>query len=241
MSYIANISDETYNQLLSSLSNENRDLFISSFKKNESITTNTNNINIRILSENEYNKFLLNSNFGGSITAGANNVFNFYNNNITISCVAALGAHAANVSNNTYDTRQLLITRNSINSNGTINWHAAQYGGSYTDSTSCYFEIIINNKNNTYQSINKTYPNYECLYGNYSGSEYLLDTQNKKAIPIKFSNSNFQNISKTSSVHTFAHTASYNSHKMTLNINVIPCFRPIFQYIDNNKSSNIYR
>jgi len=78
VSYTANISNETYNQLLSSFSNEeSKTLFIASFKENNNEKLNNNIFAIRILSNSEYDRYLMNNTCNGAINKRSDSVFHF--------------------------------------------------------------------------------------------------------------------------------------------------------------------
>ena len=197
-------------------------------------------IAIRVLSLDEYNKYIINGTADGAIIEGNQNTWNFINNTSKAS-VFIYGAHAFHVN----DSDKNRFKGTNYIDNIPINWIVVgnkNRNQSMTDSTSCYFEILSNNKTNIFNCTTKTYPIFECLSGAYEGQSYLENPGGTLIKPVKISTSQLQQATKNSQVYTIqciSNNPSYNN-KITLNINMYFMFRPVFIIKDTNKSINLY-
>ena len=112
----------------------------------------------------------------------------------------------------------------------------------YTYSTTIIYEASTNNTSN--QNIGFT-PNFHIdlvmhsLY--YTGS---TDSNHIRMTKVNFGEESFTkssiNKTKTALCEVYRYNASGNTDKMQVTFNLIMNFRPVFQYVGNNKSQNIF-
>ena len=187
------ISDNIYNKLLPTLTEEQLNILNS-----EETETSTNNASIRILSLNEWNKYIVSSTLDGSITAKDINTWHWHN--------------AGNIYNGACQNKKL---------------------GIHT----MYFELSAYNTSNI--SRNRYMNNLNFYLKQEVGTSTYIHSYNT---PTTF------DISKGSYIYSY----NFGAERGITAVNDIPwlgyyevryimSFRPIFQYIDNRKSENIFR
>lgn len=223
---ISSITNETYNQILEAISsNEKKELFASIFKIKKEESINNTTTFIRILSKNEYNKYIINGTLDGSITAGHYDVWNDNEVGESYEGVYYLYPNDGE-GNQSWDyVKQWLANPNFVyighsNLNKTYNIN---------------YETLSDNTGETNQRIKKYQPRYDAITlwsGRYNGAVYNMNASFNKNETV---NKNFYY--KTD----YRVTANVNPGKIEMNFNLNSCFRPVFTYKDNNKSTNIYR
>ena len=223
---ISSITNETYNQILEAInSNEKKELFASIFKIKKEESTNNTTTFIRILSKNEYNKYIINGTLDGSITAGHYDVWN--DNEVGESYEGVYYLYPDDgEGNQSWDyVKQWLANPNFVyighnNLNKTYNIN---------------YETLSDNTGETNQRIKKYQPRYDAITlwsGRYNGAVYNMN--------ISFNKNETMNKNlgyKTDYRVTADHV---NPGKIEMNFNLNSCFRPVFQFLNNQKSNNIF-
>jgi len=218
--------NEKYNALMNAKSAEEMWQLRESFleNNNENIL-DKNLISIRILSNNEYNDFIVSGTCNGSITTNNNNV---WHNSINQNYKLSNDPNSANSSDSPGYT-----------SNGIT--YVGQYGmndGSYRlyrTSVNGIFELLQNNTNNLFTvlantSLSVTWfskTGYSWVYGSFTDSLENKYSINKTSNSVKIKT---MNLGYTSGRGSSIEAICY----------VVSSFRPAFQYVDNNKSINLF-
>jgi len=228
MSHI--ISDLLYNQLINSNTLEelltSRDLIRNS-QNTQGDVSNENFVLIRILSKNEYDKYIKNGNLNGSVTENNMNTWNYSRYNGYLMLFGVYGGYNID----TYDTFQsrdknLKAPKNRVSCYHKGAWHDA---ANWIMQTYFIFEILSNNNENKNTGIFNNdvlleiYINTsETIYKNYSVPKNV--TFNKSEIN-----------------HLDSFSASPVSYVTgTIKLNCYSSFRPVFNYKDNNKNNYIF-
>ena len=188
------ISDKIYNQLLPTLTEEQLNILNS--KETE---TSTNKASIRILSLNEWNKYIVSSTLDGSITAKDTNAWHWHNagNIYHDGCPnQKMGIHAMYFELSGYNTSN--VSRNR-----------------YMNSLSFYMKTKVGIE--PYAKSYNTPTTVDLAKNSYIYSYYFGPSQGVTAIS--------------------AGTPWLGYYE----VRYIMSFRPVFQYIDNKKSENIFR
>lgn len=187
---------------------------------------NKNYIGIRCLSKEEYDKYLINGTGDGSITSSNENVYHFINsiNKFTQEASYASGYTVANYLDNQYYS----------NSPGAFIMR-------YSTSSIIFYTLIQDNTTNT--SFNKSKENITFYWVAKYGDSYNTwwsnaITYNSNSISNIFSCN--KNVTQNSVSINLGKFNACRSGVLYLTVIQNICFRPVFQYIDNNKSKNIY-
>ena len=209
-----NISDELYNQIVNT--NSPNELWeLKNLIINNSINendSNKNSINIRSLSINEYNKYIINDTLKGSITNNNINVWRHQNFHRSYRTTDCNYACAYTI---------VSIARGSTNNVTNLLSETLQNNSNQNNVSLADIKLELHNYDYYRSSVGTTYSGY--------GHDYYNLLQH--------------NISKSQSTLTFRMSATAKANYTTtviLNGTVYMCFRPIFQYIDNKKSNNIF-
>ena len=240
MSYKSrSISQEEYNQIFSELNTETaKNLFSSIFKEEADDTDLSSNglVLCRVLSLNEYNKYIVNSTLDGAITANNSNVWrNFIQKYRGIR--AGSGSFSSGQSvwcrgTGSYVTLKF-SNSNLYNADGSVS--------TYNESICvCILSDNANSQNKFYSS----YSGYIEGWGNYGHPSHIGEFRNYELKNV----SAVINCNKTNTTFTLATVYGQTSWTpwdgaATYTYNLIGniSFRPVFQYVDNSKSDNIYR
>lgn len=206
----SSITEELYNQLLSS--SNNPELFSSIFETIQDNQTKTDIISIGVLSKNQFTTYIANGTAGGSLTANDANVWH----------------HALNKN---YDS---------------------VYCGSGTVTRSFYFyhELVMDNYNNFFRLNDKTQyfiwiavDVYTQHAGNYNPGQYYYHKEvgrNSNAFAT-FIYVNTNDKQKTVTQENINQNILGNGGtRMNVCQYINICFRPVFKYVDNKKSENIF-
>ncbi len=226
-------SAEIKARLLNLIANDNFDANTPSFKielenilsilPKATTSNNTNNLIVRILSTNEYKKYIKNDTLNGSITAYNINVWHsLESSNKNYDCVHGHNSTEPVTFNYTYYTE--LIADNLAN----------QYLNSiYNHNYSLYYYLSYSYSAN-YDVGGRYYRTVSTNQSNFpSGFIYMNDVLN---IP----KSNAHPLVKTQTITRKSGSIQDHTYNATFNFYYISLFRPVFQYIDNQKSANIY-
>ena len=185
---------------------------------------NDKNISIRILSNEEYEKYIKNGTLDGSITAVDINVWH-YDNSVGIG-VMNRGYGFTSVQQDSFIT--IFIT-------------ATDYSGTWTYTFTANGEHIQNNKssNSSHRFFNNLTFKTQSAVAMYGGGAYY------SAINTKNINSSFEDAknktTSSNSIESYISEGHWNDwNRVILYYNFTYNFRPVFTYKDNNKSRNIY-
>ena len=197
-----NLTEEEYNDIINANTCEElkslKTLIISLITSNN-FESKSNTINIRILSSNEWEKYIRESNLDGSITANNINVWNY----------------------------QAAIS--DVNEGGGMN---------NTHRADIDFLKDLTSSNSSDLAVSKTIKTFNIhLSGRTSGNQSLHQYY---TVPADLS------FNKSTNLYHFYFSAGYgasttNHNFIWCNMYYTMCFRPVFQYIDNKKSINMYK
>lgn len=207
---------------------------------------NKNYSGIRCLSKEEYDRYLINGTCDGSIIANNINVWHYDNNRSAKSHLLYSFGEDRNYNWSYQKMAQVssevsqLYCYNDVNNIIAV-FENSRHNNPFPSRTYTYnynVDILINNASNKFYMKNAITLDCIALYFNQQTNKVQL-SGGRKTIYIPFDlNKNFtkNNYSVTS---TFS-DGGWNKLTVTLNANLNTCFRPVFFYIDNNKSKNIY-
>lgn len=234
------LSNNEYNDLINSNSLEEIKNKINKLLVDDNEDSLNSNFSfVRSLSLNEYDKYIFNNTFDGTITKNDDNVFHHFTNQ---SSYDTFFTYTDNVPFTPYAGKPITLfpsTRIYLKNDGTKCRYAKIYNeNSYTlfnnytltiDNTSSNISIIgSNNTPRTYEIFSSD-DNQAAVVYNYS-SQYV------EGFKLSLTKSNTKsNITMTAIAWNRAAVGTY-----TLTINQCGCFRPVIQYIDNHKANNIF-
>ena len=234
---------------------ELRDLFL----KNTSPNINENFLLIRSLSINEYDKYLINSSLSGAIVTGDDKVWRYTSNNTTKGMSYYWSSQGRNRYNNLtvgskLDNGYVVKYSNStkIYAQGRT---AYKFGSSYaiidysdntwSENLNFFASIVQNSTENQSVMISSEKYDFE-LIANYSAYDY----SELRGQYFSTTNRHTSTVNKTSTAPTiffngnmyvrFSNNYYGANFYIQFNLCHVPCFSPVFQYIDNNKSENVY-
>ena len=218
------ISDELYNEILNVefppelLKIKNS--IISSNNENQGDISNKNSILVRTLSLNEYDKFIINNTCGGSITKNDIDVWHYIKNPVG-------NSYAATCSSGSPQGLDVSYLTHSVTYLGQIGAQTKNYN--YT----IIYEICSTNSSNQHTAKNQQQCICDAIVGNHNGIKYVY-VQDRQTFQVNYQtnkNIEYQQLIKN---------VTYGSATIRFTFNVSMMFRPVFQYIDNKKSTNIY-
>lgn len=217
-----NLTQEQYNQLINCV--KDNEQLKNLFNQNQENNI-LNEASIRTLSSNEYEKYIKNSSLNGSITIYNNNTWHY---KPSTSYYVILGCQ---------DSFQSDAINRLKNYNGQL--------GSYQNNNYIYITCP--------EQLNKTYylSTYREIFSNNTNNIFYTSENNFIDIQILYYNpfeSGLRNlgtsISNTCEKNTFPYkqfsARGSGEYRVKCNIYRYTAFRPLFQYKDNSKSSNIY-
>lgn len=215
---ILNLSKEQYNTFLNSNSLDDFINLRNSIEVNdELISIPKNYIAVRTLSLTELNKYLKTSTLDGSIVANNANVWHYE---------VLPGKAYWNSDYGSYGGRKWNSTISSFNN------------AIHARTTNIYIndEMVCNNSKNIiviYRFTNTTYDAVAVSNGGDAYRKVSITTDLNTLI------SKNTNISSAKSITSYADYPAGSSY-CYINIYAKSCFRPVFQFVDNNKSTNIH-
>lgn len=226
------LSDEEYNILKNSKTPEELWSIKDSLMNSDTLLKyhDKKYVILRCLSSNEHNKYIINGTADGSIIANNINVWHYNNTGTTYNFAAMVNAG--------YYTGILSSVSNPIflpvvsGTNSTCN-------ASYTLGCS---ELLSDNITNLASSYGQpytvnVYTAYEVpRYGVQSGKA----TTNLSALAKPNKTSTIYSIVANKPIINGNAVHNTTATWVTVNLQIHQCFRPIFQFIDNNKSINLY-
>jgi len=245
-----NLTQEQYNQLIEYIK-PNEELTNVLRINEENDISNDSLAIIRILSNNEYEKYIINSNFDDSVTKRSENIFHFCQGKD--SCLMQLQhlyINAAGVESELVDYVFAALKTKNIDLDKyknklyfkTNTWNNKR--SNFNMNT--FFELTESTTTNTCTTFCSL--DLRMIIAHYNGRNTSEMTNWGK----KYSNHYF--IQYMNSIKTFSKNdtiTSYNGKVYNYNsayqyyvdftFNNTICFRPAFQYIDNNKSTNIFK
>jgi len=237
MSHI--ISDELYNEILNTefppeLLNIKNSIINSNINNNQ---ISKLNILIRTLSKNEYNAFIRNNTLNGAITKYDINSWHYdkcCDSSNTFFVSSDWYGYPAN-SVDPYIPEELRKLNKQYfpgNGQGSPYYQTYNFGNKNLE--------IINNNKLSVCNVVIHFSAYVALYAKsqYTGvtCKYFFVDDSNLLIEKNFANKKFT----LSSNIIYFHTNNSHSVKFDVLCDANFCFRPVFQYIDNNKSKNIY-
>ena len=237
---ISNKIQSLYDDIKSSNTNDEIDQLIYLLTKNENESVNSNiSFEIRILSSNEYNKYIINGTCNGSIINCDENVWHsinydrslfVYYNSTDWTPYKGLEVNLLWYGDRTpYGTAILQCNNVTIVKVG----DSESYGTIFY----YYYSIVQDNSGNLCSISNKTVI-LECLGRNRNLTRSIND-YNVYYLGV------FSEVSKSAVTYTLPNLTGHHYHGHGLqNIWITPIiyngFRPVFQYVDNRKSKNIF-
>ena len=237
------ISDDLYNQIINSnLEQPLKNLLISLQQDNN---TFNNAIAIRVLSSNEYKKYIDNGTLDGSITANNENVWHFVNGQDIIIFWQRYDQDKytdSEILNYVKQFVQNYYSFNNIKTYKVIRIQTAQNNG-VASFGNIYYSIKQDNRTNTTSLIPDKQILYffACSWGYvYAMNTWISDSESSRARYTCFYNEFYKNIAKNSNNIYDSRTGSWrgSGYGRSANVNFVTCFRPVFNYQDNNKSKN---
>jgi len=240
------ITNELYNKLMSELSSETKNDITSLLQEvNENINL-SNKFSIRVLSEEELFKYIKNETLDGSINANDDNVWHnviiqekfyigqSYGQNIPTNQINRL---FSSVVENKYLSLVHIIPVSSSTPSGRY------YLYYYTTYVPTYCNICQNNTNNSFD-LKFNYPTLKFWIGFLSTYDFSSNWGKTFYSYMNLANANYTAKSNTyynSNVYETVGTHNSNTHRVQVYFSYYSCFRPVFQYMDNNKSINIFK
>ena len=206
-------------------------------ENNDNISFDEGLICVRMLSSNEYDNYIMINDLNGAITSGNVNVWNHLTQGVSYYGITSYDGSCPSYTSWRTD---LLKNQNKIpiTQNYVEGWWSG-YGGIRTrDSFAtayCYSELVSNNTSNIIRYKFRTLT-FDCqgfnatsYYENYYGSVTITEKQFTKSIA-----------SETYVIQTPPRRSG--DVKVYVQVTIINgvSFRPVFQYIDNKKSKNVY-
>jgi len=233
---IINLTDEQYNNLMNSNSLEEIKSLLSQNNANSNNIVDENLISIRVLSKNEYNKFIVNSTLDGAIVQFDVDSWHYSKCCSALETIFVMTDWYNNSSSlvNPYIPADLLkLNRISIYGQGEFrNYKTYNFGNKNGE--------IVNDNKSSVCNILPNYSAYVVLYGQsqYTGitCKYFLVDDNNLLIDKNITNKNFT----LSSNIIYYHRNNEASVQLDILCDLFVCFRPVFQYKDNVKSENIF-
>jgi len=178
---------------------------------------NNNSVIVRTLSNDEYSKYLMNSTFGGSIVMKDENVFHFCDKDGASTLLYYLNKDYTAHDNKLYNNPNI-YKRYTYGTGG--NWFFGHFVFIY--------ELKLNNKNNNC-TLRKTKKSVLDIFD--APSTYnKLDIESSREVNKNFTGYFNQRTPKFSNL----------SVDPRYTCDILSGFRPIFQYLDNKKSTNIF-
>jgi len=249
--------------LLNLLSSNNYDINDDETKQALQLIINENDANdineslilTRMLSYDEYNKYIKNDSLNGSITENNNNVWHHFINNKEFNIYFAWLNDGGGFNENTWKTTIL----NNLKTYKKIDFtkylqdkcylkdYQYNYDKNTIDITSLYVEQTNNDSTNTYK-FNGPMQYILCtnLYwrGYYNGFISQISGNGCSAlvsyIDVSSYTINKSNTSETKHIYSTMYS-EYWSRQIDFRFQFLSSFRPVFNYVDNRKSNNIYR
>lgn len=238
------ISDNLYNQLME-LDTFDKFLEIRDLIKNSQNVENTSNMQLfscRCLSANEYNSYIIEGTCKGSITQNDNNVYHHlfepqYKglHNYSKPLIYAKGTTISTTISGTitfiFDESELLRVRDFYNNQLYID----------DNILSCCCQESVGSSGSMYNS----YTGWIECYGEMNSSIYQYSA--KKISDTSFCEKNLttcivENVQSIRRYETFGgDNPGYKNMCAMYRLNTSTCFRPVFQYIDNDKSNDIFK
>ena len=198
---------------------------ISSYIQEENNDTDKDYLYVRILSANEYTKYLLNDTLDGSISKQGEDVWHLSLGNVGQSfLIECLGDRGQGYGDYLYHYPNVIrIHRTTSSTRNTTN-------------VNINYELVENNASNNcnMKSIKRVFDITIWWFGNWQSRG---STQSTTLGEVQSLSKNNISISKTLPAVTVSENGGWSE---TLNIIMYSGFRPIFQYIDNKKSENFY-
>ena len=225
---VSNKIQSLYDDIKSSNTNDEIDQLIYLLTKNENESVNSNcSFEIRILSSNEYNKYLINATLNGSIVAHNNSVWN------------ELTPH----------TYYLIL--NPSHSPYTVDGVNRAMSASMPFGNTTGFTLISCKWDDSTIYTHDINFNIELLSDNSSLNNVISGRNNHNRLCLCFAHSGIRAGDIFSPNLTNKQLTHYTSPLLSTNVNSsgliykryfrLPlAFRPVFQYIDNRKSKNIF-
>ena len=221
------LSQAQYDELMHSSLDDTRSLLNDLFYEDHNNSSYTS-YSIRILSNNEYNKCLMNSSLNGSITIKNENVWHFCDNTNSQSF-----CFTPNSSRSVAERNVAYCLIDPVN----FTYWCTKNGAKNFGNFAIIYEIINNNTNRQFSLRKIKTTSYDIAVGEGDANTRFLDY-----IKIVFDPSSNQDKSFSSSINNILQTSKSPSQGQNSYImwSMYSCFRPVFQYVDNNKSTNIY-
>ena len=193
---------------------------------------NKNYIAIRCLSKEEYDKYIINGTADGSISKCDQNTYHYITNESKAVCFAI----------NLITPPNADLQRVSGLSNVELMFYyygREIYHQSRTSTVYGHFELISDNSKDKNSITNTVIPKFKAVYAYYTNPDssypyYWNGIVKDVNIDINSINKTDMSASKTDEA------ADGHNNRMILTVNYNLYFRPVFFYIDNNKSKNIY-
>jgi len=213
--------DEKYNSLYNAIINaksaEELWQLRETLKENNDIIDSSDKMCIRCFSYNEYEKHLMNSSLDGSINIKDENVFHFCDTKGASGLLYYYSSEAT-----AYDSR--------LYNNPNIDKRYVS-GNRYFGHVVFIYELISNNTNNNCM-LRKTMKSVLDIFYAHSGS-------------LKYGRTDFEisrDDNKKSTGYLNQRTPAINGlvEEIRYTYDILFCFRPVFQYVDNNKSTNMF-
>ena len=183
-------------------------------------------IAIRTLSKDEFDKYIINGTCDGSITKCNTNVWNYFQNESKCACYTIFGRAAR---------KDEMVEISKIENTEVVSEISGNtvYNRTRSSSALANYELIQNSSNNNCYIYNTVMPIFRSMFAGNDGARWI-------AI-ISDININPEEIDKTVTNNELSATAKDScNNKMILTVSYYINYRPIFNFVDNNKSKNIY-
>ena len=206
---------------------------------------NNNNVKIKILSEDEYEKYILNGTCDGSIAVNDENVWKHNNKNIVLIWQNYESWYVFSEEEQAQWCKEFLLhfyPESEINKDSYKAIYCVTSNSGTFNISGLSFEIVLDNTRDSTRLLAKnqhiifvsgtwvTLKDHLSKCGTMSSSAHFIYDEANKYIP------------KSSSIFTYSQTGDWftSGYRRTTNIISNICFRPAFVINDNLKSNNIF-
>jgi len=221
--------------------NEIKNELLSLFNENIEDSPTRNLFSCRILSIDEYDKYILNSTLNGSINKYDSNVWNdFLKTNVNgfVCCHRPIGESISTWNSGIKQNKFVCYSNTNIKKlpeyTNFNNYEVRGCSPNVKDNVYVYTNLSQDDSNNKckYATQRKTYESFQSDWVDFEKWSYMIIEISSKELIDK------QQTKKTTVVVNAPIVCS-NGATHTLTCNNYLCFRPVFNYVDNNKSENI--
>ena len=212
------VSKELYDSLKNIKNFEEFEDFVDSLQTNDNESINNNSIIVRLPSESEYNLYIETDSLNGCITK---NDVNVWHTHVNSNQDVVYNTQNVTAPPTKYVTVNFLFEM--FENNNDFNISTNDKSNSYFVWIGCFCE-----GDNTYRS--EWYHATQNNWGGYASTQHNVFNVNRSK--------NYYGFSERHYIRTYNSRNINCAQDVTINFSM--CFRPIFNYMDNHKSNNIF-